>query len=85
MPRRRIMLRGLPIEIVSVEESEKSDLVVCCLLPDDSGFTDNLTGTCARCERPIYFRPPPSTPAKPMKVCSICAVEIMKSELEGPQ
>lgn len=87
MPRRRarVTLGGLPIDVVSEEEAELTDIVICCPLPDDSDFTDNLTGTCAYCQRGIYFRPPPSTPAKPMKVCTRCAVEIMKSELEGPQ
>ncbi len=60
----------LPIQIVSTEEAEKADMVVCCRVGTPSDFTDNEFGTCSDCGHAIFFRP--YMPKKPRKICVEC-------------
>ena len=61
-----------PMKIVSAEEAETADAVVCLRKADDPGFfRDNLTGTCNDCGVEVVFRP--SAPKAPMRICLQCA------------
>jgi hypothetical protein len=68
----------LPLEpeIVSDEEAESCDLVVCCRVGARTSFTDNIHTLCARCGFPIFHRP--HAPKRPPKVCIECAYEEIK-------
>lgn len=71
MKRRRDPFPKLPpIQIVSDEEAEQSDLVLC--MPDGQGeyFLDDVRTTCALCGRRIHHRP--HVPKKPPKICIYC-------------
>jgi len=61
---------SIPIDIVSNEEAEKADFVVCLRIGMPSSFTDNEYGKCAHCGHGIFFRP--YMPKKPAKICVQC-------------
>lgn len=58
--------------IVSDEEAEEADAVVCAPLAD-SPFEDNVHTECAECGCQIMHRP--HAPKKPKKICMECAIE----------
>ena len=68
---------GIEATVVSEQEAEQADMVVCCRAGMFSPFADNVETTCASCSRPIFHRP--SAPKRPMKVCIECAGEIAGS------
>lgn len=61
---------GAPINIVSDEEAETADVVVCVRVGTPSPFTDNLVGHCLHCGHAILYRP--YVPKKPVKICMQC-------------
>lgn len=63
-----------PLKVVSEEEAETADAVVCLRKADDPGyFQDNLTGTCNDCGAEVVFRP--TAPKAPIRICVQCAME----------
>lgn len=60
------------IQIVSDEEAEKADFVVCALL-GPTEFADNQTGVCQDCGCAIMFRP--YVPKAPAKICLACMLD----------
>jgi len=66
------------VKVVSQEEAEKCDYVVCMPADSPSPFTDNLRGHCSVCNQPIIFRP--HVPKKPPKVCIHCMNLLHKTE-----
>jgi hypothetical protein len=66
----RVIIGPATVEVVSAEDAEKADIVVCMRLGASTPFTDNLVGTCNDCGHPIIFRP--YAPKKPTKVCLEC-------------
>ena len=71
---RKVNIGGLDMTVVSDQQAEQAEMVVCMLEGFDSPFTDNLTGPCARCGRTVIFRP--HVPKAPPKVCMECAILI---------
>lgn len=65
------------LKVVSQEEAEESDFVVCALEGTLTPFTDNESGFCAHCNKAIIFRP--TAPKKPQKICFACAMDLDKS------
>jgi hypothetical protein len=65
------------VEVVSAEQAEEADLVVCMRLGSPSPFTDNELGVCHDCQHPIIFRP--YVPKKPIKVCLECMGDRVKA------
>lgn len=62
------------IHVVTAEEAEAVDAVVCLRKEDDPGyFRDNLTGICNDCGAEVVFRP--TAPKAPIRVCLKCATE----------
>ena len=61
----------IPVEIVSSEEAEAADFVVCCPAEWPTPFSDNPAGACSDCGRAIQFRP--HVPKRPPKICIACA------------
>lgn len=58
-----IMLGDVEIPVVSSEEAEDSDFVVCVRADEPTPFTNNLTGVCFDCAVAVQFRP--SAPKRP--------------------
>lgn len=70
--KRKMKIHGVPVSVVSDEEAEECDFVVCA--PDGpSPFTDNFKGYCCACGRPIMYRW--HAPRKPKKICLKCAAD----------
>ena len=69
---------AMTIKIVSNEEAERADFVVCVRAGSPSPFPDNETGICSRCGHPIIFRP--YMPKAPPKICVECAVGLAEAE-----
>lgn len=65
---------GIDVEVVSEEESESADFVVCVPRGAPTLHTDNVHTFCAFCERPIFHRP--HAPKRPPKICVDCAVKL---------
>lgn len=65
------------IPVVTAEEAENADAVVCLRLGTPTPFTDNETGTCSHCQHAVVFRP--HTPKRPPKIC----LECFRDTLEG--
>ena len=61
---------GLPLAIVSAEEAENADMVVC-VSGQGFYFTDNVFAVCADCGGCIQHRQ--FVPKKPPKLCFGCA------------
>ena len=61
-----------PVRIVSPDDAEKADAVICNRLGEPSPFADNVLATCADCTTPIYHRP--TAPKRPPKLCMRCGV-----------
>lgn len=67
-------MTGSPMTIVSDEETETADAVVCLRKADDPGvFRDNLTGLCNDCGAEVVFRP--TAPKALIRICLRCALE----------
>src|SRR5438105_10664530 len=69
-----------PIQVVSDEEAEQANYVIC--MPNGSGeyFNDDVRTTCALCARGIHHRP--HVPKTPAKVCIDCALKLSE---KGPE
>lgn len=75
---RKIEIYGLPVEVVSEEEAEKSSMVVCMPSWAPSPFDDNVIAQCADCHCEIIHRP--YAPKTPPKVCVPCAMKRLDAE-----
>jgi len=71
---RRISIDGVPIDVVSDEEAEKANFMVCILAPEGEPlkFADNFTGFCCRCGAKVQYRW--YAPRKPKRICLGCAM-----------
>jgi len=69
----KIMLPGInvPIEVVSDEEAEEADFIVCGS-PGPTPWLDNVETTCGDCGSAVIHRP--HAPKRPRKVCVACAL-----------
>lgn len=62
------------VHVVTADEAETADAVVCLRKEDDPGvFDDNLTGLCNDCGSEVVYRP--SAPKTPIRICLKCAME----------
>lgn len=77
---KKIEIAGVPFTVVSDEEANLADMVVCARADMDSPFDDNETGVCCKCGTAIIFRP--YVPKKLPRVCLTCAIVIV-SATEG--
>lgn len=69
------------VQVVSDDEAEQADMVVC--MPDVGPryFPDDLTAACAECG--VIIRHRPHVPQRPKKVCIHCALRIAEAEKES--
>ena len=77
MSNEKKIIAGVPVEIISDEEAEKCDYVVCMPL-GPSPFKDNLTGVCCKCGVKVMYRW--HAPRKPPKICLDCAAKQVDQE-----
>ena len=68
------------IKVVSDEEAEQADMVVCCTNDSPSYFLDDVYTICADCGAGIHHRP--HVPKRPKKVCIDCALKHAEREKE---
>lgn len=76
MPKRTDKLRvpGWPaMQVVSDEEAEHCDFLVCVPATWPSRFTDNFKGVCCHCGVEVIYRW--HAPRKPKKICLECMVK----------
>ena len=67
--KKKLQLGPLKIPVVSDEEAEQCDFLVCAPF-GPSPFTDNLKGTCCKCGIPVMYRW--HAPRKPKRICIDC-------------
>ena len=65
-------IAGVPIQVISQEEAETLDFVVCGDAGMATPWPDNVQTTCALCGAAIIHRP--HDPKHPAKICMGCAV-----------
>ncbi len=65
------------MKVVTPEEAERADFVVCIRKGEPSPFTDNLEGECAWCGHAVAFRP--HAPKNPPRVCGACFFDWIRS------
>lgn len=71
------------VSVVSQDEAENVDVVIC--MPDEgpSYFTDDVQANCATCGIPIRHRP--HVPKRPPKVCIHCGLKMAEQDRTGDQ
>jgi hypothetical protein len=74
----QVIIAGIPVTVVSNDEAETAQLVVCMPKGTSSPFTDNLEGECSACGCEIIFRP--HVPSRPPKVCLGCATAQIEAD-----
>jgi len=81
MIEKKVLIKGLPpVTIVSDDEAEKSDFVVCMPWGTPSPFTDNLSGFCSKCGCKVMYRW--HAPRKPKKLCIECFYKLENKTLK---
>lgn len=68
----------MKIPIVSDEEAEQCDYLICARAGTPSPFNDNFTGICCRCGHDVIYRW--HAPRKPKRICMECMEEQLKEE-----
>ena len=63
----------IDLPVVSADDAEEVDMVVCNRVGMPTRFRDNEYGTCSICGFAIYFRP--HIPRRPRRVCVTCALQ----------
>lgn len=82
----RIMLGGVPIEVVNQAEIDAASaagdaILICVPAGTPTPFNDNRVGACAGCSTPVIYRPYMPTAIK--KACLRCAASAKKlAEIE---
>lgn len=71
------------VKVQSMEEAEKNDLVVCSLDPPSYPELAHHFGPCAVCQRGVHWSD--SSPTRPPKVCTECAVAIVEKRVPMPK
>ncbi len=66
------------LKVVSDEEAEKMDYLVCMPATAGSPFDDNLTGFCSECGVKVIFRW--HAPRQPKRICIRCVPKVAERE-----
>jgi len=73
------MTKPPEVEVVSKDEAERADYVVCARtedLPPGGYFPDDVHTVCVACNTAIQHRP--YMPKAPRKICLQCALKVAK-------
>lgn len=72
MKRGRLSVRPVrPFQVISREDAERADAVLCMSEGVAEFSPDDVRTTCATCGRRVHHRP--HVPKKPKKLCPDCA------------
>jgi hypothetical protein len=74
MKRKKITVGGIPIEVVSDEDADKADFIVCMREGTPTPFDDNFKGVCCYCGAGIIYRW--HAPRGPKKICLECMAKL---------
>ena len=74
----KVKIGDLEVEVVSDEEAEAVEYVVCMPASTPSPFKDNLTGFCCACGIKVIHRW--HAPRKPPKICMECMIKRMEAK-----
>lgn len=66
-------MKPLPITVVSGEDAEKAEFVICARKTTPAHFAGDDSGVCCACGEEVRFRP--HAPKKPPKMCMECMIE----------
>ncbi|NIJ07190.1 hypothetical protein FHS31_000786 [Sphingomonas vulcanisoli] len=80
MTQETIEIAGVEVAVVSQEECEAAEMVVCVRKGAFSPFADNVEAPCAWCGETVIFRP--YAPIKPPKVCMQCVADRFLGETQ---
>ena len=72
----------IEIPVVSDEEAEACDCVVCATADTPTPWADNVHTTCTMCTAPIIHRP--HAPQRPIKICIPCMIALSEAEQGKP-
>jgi hypothetical protein len=67
----------MKILVVSPEEAEKCEYLICVRTTVPAYFPDDLIGECCSCQQPVRYRP--TSPKAPPRICMECALEQMEA------
>lgn len=63
-------IAGVPVTVVSAEEAEKCEYVICAPADGRPRVPGSITVQCCKCGVSCWLAP--STPVKPAKICYNC-------------
>jgi len=69
------------VRVVSDDEAEAAQFMVCARADTKTPFTDNLYDFCCGCGVKVQFRP--NAPTVPKKICFACAIPEMNKHAEN--
>ncbi len=75
--KRKVRIAGKVFGVVSDQEAEQCDGVVCMPWSCDSDFDDDVKSACIGCGQAIRHRP--HVPKRPPKICIVCAPDWMNA------
>jgi hypothetical protein len=64
------------LDLVSAEEAEATDYLVCIPWVGEHYFDDDVKASCVSCGIEVRHRP--HAPKKPARICMMCAIELSK-------
>lgn len=69
-------LAGLPINIISEEDAEEVDFVLCVRCEDNPGVItrNSIKEECSVCNAPVWFSR--TSPIGPKKICLHCMIKL---------
>lgn len=71
---RKVEIGGVPVTVVSDEQANLADFVVCASADTPTPFKDNVPGVCSHCEAAIIWRP--YVPKHVPRICLRCAIQL---------
>ena len=73
-----LKIAGREIPIISDDDAENVDFLVCSRARDELLLPDNFVGECCVCGVKVEYRW--HAPRKPKRICMECAIEQMQEE-----
>jgi hypothetical protein len=73
----KVIIGGVPVTIVSDDQAETADYVVCVSWSTPSIFSNDQRATCCACGVAVRHRP--YIPKKPAKLCMECCLKMAKA------
>jgi hypothetical protein len=77
---RKLTIGGIPLEVLSDDEANECDFIICMPATTPSPFDDNLTDFCCKCGIKVIYRW--HAPRQPPKLCIDCMFK-MEDDKKG--